>query len=136
MAPITVVMSERTPIDDEECLAVWCAGEEWCSITCTMALIGNKWHPVIVDRLLEADALRFNELLEAVDGITNKVLSESLDDLEAKDLVDRTVVSDKPVRVEYALTDRGRSLRPVIDALDQWGITHLRPAASEEDSCC
>jgi DNA-binding HxlR family transcriptional regulator len=88
------------------------------------------------DRLLEADSLRFNELLETVDGITNKVLSESLDDLEDKDLVDRTVVSEKPVRVEYALTDRGRSLRPVIEALEQWGSAHLRPASSEAESYC
>ncbi len=123
-------MHGGTDVDEDDCLAVWCAGDEWCAVTCAMAVIGNKWHPVIVHRLLEHDTLRFNELGEQAGAITNKVLSRSLEDLEEKGLVDRTVVREKPVAVEYALTERGRSLEPVIEALREWGRHHLRPADS------
>ena len=121
---------------EEECLAVWCSGEDWCALTCAMEVIGNKWHPVIVDRLLREGPLRFNELSGAVGPVTNKMLSESLSDLEEKGLVDRRVINDKPVEVEYALTDRGESLEPVVDALQEWGTSHLTPADSEESSVC
>lgn len=129
-------MGETPAISEEQCLAVWCAGDDWCAITCTMAVIGNKWHPVIVHRLLDRGSLRFNELSSDVGSITNKVLSESLDDLQEKGLVERTVVNEKPVRVEYALTERGQSLEPVIQALAEWGKTHLHPADSREESLC
>jgi DNA-binding HxlR family transcriptional regulator len=123
-------------VPDDECLAVWCAGEDWCTITCTMEVIGNKWHPVIVHRLLERGPLRFNALSEEVGPITNKVLSSSLKDLQQKDLVERDVVNDQPVEVEYSLTERGRSLESVIDALAEWGAANLRPAESQEGSVC
>lgn len=129
-------MSETMDISEENCLAVWCASDDWCAVTCTMDLIGNKWHPVVIHRLLAHGPLRFNELASETGAITNKVLSQSLDDLEEKGLVDRTVVSEKPVAVEYSLTERGESLDPVIDALEQWGKTHLQPAESEEESVC
>lgn len=129
-------MSEATDIPEEECLAVWCAGTDWCAVTCTMEVIGNKWHPVIVHRLLDHGPLRFNELSEEVGAITNKVLSNSLKDLQEKELVERTIVSDQPVEVEYALTERGESLEEVIESLESWGKTHLRPADTQEESVC
>ncbi len=127
-------MSDTTEVPEDECLAVWCAGDDWCAVTCAMDVIGKKWHPVIIHRLLRCDELRFNELSDEVDGITNKMLSQSLDDLEEKELVDRTIVSEKPVAVEYSLTERGRSLERVIDSLEQWGKTHLQPPESEVES--
>ncbi|PSP55099.1 transcriptional regulator [Halobacteriales archaeon QS_1_67_19] len=129
-------MSQRTDVPEDECLAVWCAGDDWCAVTCAVEVVGNKWHPVIVHRLLNDGPLRFNELSEEIGGITNKVLSDSLDDLETKGIVDREVVNDKPVRVAYSLTERGRSLEPVIDALEEWGQTHLRPADTSDGSVC
>ena len=117
-------------------LEVWCAGEDWCPVTTTASLICKKWHPVIVHRLLEHGPSGFNELKDDVDGISSKVLSSSLDDLEEKELVDREIVSEKPVAVEYSLTERGQSLQPVIDSLEEWGKTYLRPAESEEDAAC
>lgn len=123
-------------VSEEECLAVWCAGADWCAVTCTMEVIGRKWHPVIIHRLLQDGPLRFNELVDGVGAITNKVLTNSLKDLQEKDLVERTVVNDQPVEVEYALTERGRSLAPVIRALEAWGTSHLRPAASEAVADC
>jgi DNA-binding HxlR family transcriptional regulator len=114
-------------------LEVDCAGEQWCPITTTAGLIGRKWHPVIVHRLLDDGPMGFNALETAVDGISSKVLSDSLSDLEASGIVDRTVVSEKPVRVEYALTDRGADLEPVVVAMAEWGRTHLQaPDGSEQ----
>lgn len=105
-----------------------CQGESWCAVTCTAEMIGKKWHPVIVHQLLETEGLGFNRLKERIDGISGKVLSESLQDLEARGLVDREVVSDRPLRVSYSLTSRGRDLAPVVEAMADWGKKHLAPA--------
>lgn len=129
-------MSDTSDVPEDECLAVWCAGDDWCAVTCAMDVIGKKWHPVIIHRLLQHDALRFNELSNEVGAITNKMLSQSLEDLEEKDLVDRRVVSKKPVAVEYSLTNRGESLQPVIDSLEEWWKTYLHPAESESNAVC
>ena len=118
------------PDDTDEPLAVWCAGEEWCPITTTATLIGKKWHPVIVHRLLQNGPAGFNELKADVDGISSKVLSDSLEDLQEHGLVEREVVNEQPFRVNYSLTERGASLEPVIAEMATWGQEHLRPAES------
>ena len=118
----------------DESIAVWCAGEEWCPITTTATLIGKKWHPVIVHRLLREGPLGFNDLKEEVDGISSKVLSDSLEDLEERGLVDRAIVSEKPFRVEYSLTERGEALEDVIVAMRDWGQAHLVPAEDRESA--
>jgi len=115
-------------------LEVWCAGEEWCPITTTATLIGKKWHPVIVHRLLRNGPLGFNALKAEVDGISSKVLSDSLEDLEEKDLLDREIVSEKPFRVEYSLAERGETLEDVIVAMRDWGQEHLVEAPDRESS--
>lgn len=113
-------------------MAVLSTGEQWCPITSMARLIGKKWHPVIIHRLVEDGPLGFNALKAEVDGISSKVLSDSLEDLEEKTLVDRTIVSEKPFRVEYSLTERGASLKPVIDAMAEWGQEHLEPPEDVE----
>ena len=113
-------------------LEVWCAGEEWCPVTTTAILIGKKWHPVIIDRLLKQGPSGFNELKDHVDGISSKVLSESLEDLEENRLVDREIISEKPVRVQYSLTPIGASLEPVISAMGEWGKTYLSEPSQPE----
>ncbi|MFA9502577.1 helix-turn-helix transcriptional regulator [Natrinema thermotolerans] len=115
-------------------LEVWCAGEEWCPITSTATLLGKKWHTVIIHRLLANGPLGFNALETEVDGISSKVLSDALEDLEEKRLVNREIVSEKPVRVEYSLTDLGQSLEPVITEMREWGREHLAAAADESES--
>jgi len=113
-------------MSDAEKLQVWCAGEEWCPITTTATLIGKKWHPVIIHRLLQTGPSGFNELKGNVDGISSKVLSDSLEDLQEKDLVEREVISEQPFRVQYSLTERGASLETIIDEMAAWGKEHLR----------
>ncbi|WP_135665672.1 winged helix-turn-helix transcriptional regulator [Halorhabdus rudnickae] len=128
-------MGDRTTDwETGDTLEVWCAGEEWCPVTTTATLIGKKWHPVIVHRLLEHGPSGFNELKDNVDGISSKVLSDSLDDLEGKQLVDREIISEKPVRVQYSLTEHGESLEPVIYAMRDWGLEHITEPADKSAS--
>nr|WP_245710011.1 helix-turn-helix domain-containing protein [Halopenitus malekzadehii] len=68
-----------------------------------------------------------NELQDAVDGISSRVLSDSLEDLQENRLVEREIINEKPFRVQYSLTDHGRSLEPVIYAMRDWGVQHLAP---------
>jgi len=109
-----------------EAMQVWCAGEDWCPVTSTATLICRKWHPVIVHRLLDAGPMGFTELKTEVDGVSSKVLSDSLEDLQNKSLVNRTIVSEKPFRVEYSLTSRGADLEAVIRAMEEWGNRNLQ----------
>lgn len=115
-------------------LKVWCAGKEWCPVTSTATLIGKKWHPVIIHRLIKCGPLGFNALRKEVDGISSKVLSDSLEDLEEKQFINREIVNEKPVRVEYSLTELGASLEPVIFAMRDWGMEYLEEADSKEKS--
>lgn len=91
----------------------------------TAAILVKKWHPLIVSVLLETGSLGFNELKASVEGISDKVLSESLDDLQKRDVVDRTVIDDKPVRVEYSLTEWGEQLELDVTAMDEWGQRYV-----------
>ncbi|MFB6171509.1 MAG: winged helix-turn-helix transcriptional regulator [Haloarculaceae archaeon] len=102
----------------------------WCPVAATARLVGRKWHLVVVHRLLTRGALGFNDLDRAIDGISSKVLSSTLDDLSEKGFVERRVVSEKPFRVEYDLTRRGESLRPVVAAVRAWGSEHLDPSGA------
>jgi DNA-binding HxlR family transcriptional regulator len=88
-------------------------------------LLGKKWHPVIVYELLENGPMGFSALKKSVDGISSKMLSESLDNLEAADVVERNVESERPVRVTYSLTERGHELRPVITGMVEWGSDNV-----------
>ncbi|WP_237006696.1 winged helix-turn-helix transcriptional regulator [Halobacterium rubrum] len=87
-------------------------------------VLGHKWHLRIVSHLLDAEPLRFSSLNDRIDAVSSKVLSESLSRLEADDVVDRRVVSDKPLSVEYTLTESGAALQPVVEAAVDWGLTH------------
>lgn len=98
----------------------WCETEEWCPITVTSELLGRKWHPVIIHRLLQRP-MGFNELQREVHNISDKVLSDSLQDLQDRGIVSKEVVKEKPKEVRYSLTEEGESLEPVIMAMKDWG---------------
>ncbi len=116
-------LDDSDPPDD--CVASWCEDEEWCAVTCTMDVIGNKWHPVIVRLLLRDGPLGFSALQERMGGVTGKVLSESLEALAEDGVVERRVVNERPRRVEYSLTPAGEALEPVVEALGKWGDRYL-----------
>lgn len=115
-------------------IPTWCTEDTWCPIESAAAVLGRKWHPAIVYHLLDDQPLRFSELENRMHTVSGKVLSESLADLEEKDLVDREVVDDRPIKVEYRLTAHGQRLEPVIDEMVSWGEQSLRDADSPEES--
>ncbi len=91
-----------------------------CLMETTRALISNRWRVVIIRELL-GGTKRFGELQRSVRSISQKVLTANLREMEQMGLVRREVFAEVPPRVEHSLTDLGRSLQPVIDALRIWG---------------
>jgi DNA-binding HxlR family transcriptional regulator len=94
-------------------------------------VLGRKWHLRIVYHLLEDGPLGFSDLKDRLDGVSSKMLSESLSSLEEDSLVAREIVSDQPVRVKYSLTERGMALEAVVEELLQWGTAHAPSAEAE-----
>ncbi len=92
-----------------------------CCTSITMDIIGGKWKSVILYHL-KSGTLRYNELRSSMPHITERTLSLQLKDLEADGIVKRTVYTTKPpLRVEYSLTDFGKTLLPLLDAIASWG---------------
>jgi len=91
-----------------------------CPVATTVSLIGSKWKLLILRNLLERP-WRFNELLKDLDGISQKVLTESLRQMESDGIITRTVYPEVPPKVEYALSDLGESMRPILDSMKEWG---------------
>ena len=91
-----------------------------CSVATTVALIGSKWKLLIIRNLL-ARPWRFNELKKDLEEISQKVLTDSLRSMEADGIITRTVYPEVPPRVEYALTELGKSLKPILDSMQAWG---------------
>lgn len=91
-----------------------------CPVEITMGLIGDKWKILIVRDLLTGTK-RFGELKKSVTGITQKVLTSNLRQMEKSGLVKRKVYAEVPPRVEYSLTDTGFSLKPILDSMVEWG---------------
>ena len=91
-----------------------------CPVETTLKLIGDKWKVLIIRDLLTGTK-RFGELKSSVTGITQKVLTSNLRAMEADDLVIRTIYPVVPPKVEYTLTDTGKSLSPILDSMLAWG---------------
>lgn len=94
-----------------------------CPVATTVALIGSKWKLLIIRNLLQRP-WRFNELRKDLDGISQKVLTDSLRSMEEDGLITRTVYPEVPPRVEYALSDLGKSLKPILDSMVAWGNSY------------
>ena len=94
-----------------------------CPVATTVQLIGNKWKLLII-RNLRMRPWRFNELQKSLDGISQKVLTDSLRSMEADGLITRTVYAEVPPRVEYALSELGETMRPILDAMETWGNSY------------
>ena len=94
-----------------------------CPVATTVSLIGSKWQLLIMRNLL-ARPWRFNELQKSIDGISQKALTEALRSMEADGIVSRTVYPEVPPRVEYALTELGESMRPIIKSMENWGMAY------------
>lgn len=91
-----------------------------CPVATTVALIGSKWKLLILRNLLSRP-WRFNELKRDLEGVSQKVLTDSLRSLEEDGIIVRTVYPEVPPRVEYSLSELGESMRPILDAMASWG---------------
>ncbi|SEF83600.1 winged helix-turn-helix transcriptional regulator [Lachnospira multipara] len=96
-----------------------------CPVATTVSLIGSKWKLLIIRNLL-VRPWRFNELKNSLDGISQKVLTDSLRSMEEDGIITRTVYPEVPPRVEYALSDIGESMRPIINSMAEWGTDYKK----------
>ena len=102
-----------------------------CPVETTLMLISDKWKALILRDLLSG-TMRFSELSRSVGKISQKVLTSNLRQMERDGLVHREVYPEVPPRVEYSLTDTGESLRPVIDAMRDWGLNYQKQNAGSD----
>jgi DNA-binding HxlR family transcriptional regulator len=97
---------------------------EKCPVSVTVSIIGGKWKPIIL-YLISHDINRFSEMLELIQGISKKMLTEQLRELERDGIIARQVFPVVPPRVEYSITEKGWTLRPIILAMREWGLKHV-----------
>ena len=91
-----------------------------CPVANTLMLIGNKWKIFIIQQLMDRP-FRFSELRRAIPGISEKVLTDNLRAMEKDGLITRTVFPEVPPRTEYALSELGNTMRPIIESMATWG---------------
>ena len=96
-----------------------------CPVATTVQLIGSKWKLLIMRNLLQRP-WRFNELKKDLDGISQKVLTDSLRSMEEDGIITRTVYPEVPPHVEYALSELGESMRPILIAMQSWGTDYKK----------
>ena len=97
--------------------------DDYCPVNTTLAIIGGKWKVLILYHLLE-DTQRFNELRRRLPGITQRMLTLQLKELASDGIIHREVYPVVPPKVEYSLTEFGRTLVPVIEAMHHWGVAY------------
>jgi len=118
-------------------ISVWYMNEKTkelpaCPVATTVSLIGSKWKILIIRNLM-ARPWRFNELKKDLDGISQKVLTDSLRSMEADGIITRTVYPEVPTRVEYALSDLGLTLKPIISSMAEWGDFYKEKISKEKE---
>ncbi|MEM8642891.1 MAG: helix-turn-helix domain-containing protein [Cyanobacteria bacterium P01_G01_bin.54] len=96
-----------------------------CPVEATLAVIGGKWKVMILYHLLDDGVHRFAELRRKIPGISERMLTQQLRELEADGVVHREVYAQVPPKVEYSITAYGETLRPVSEALCRWGVKHM-----------
>ena len=100
-------------------------GPYGCSVGATLSVIGGRWKPRIIFQLMETEVLRFGQFRKAIPEVTQKILTAQLRELEEDKIISRKVYPEVPPRVEYRLTDYGKSLEPVMLLLRDWGADHI-----------
>jgi DNA-binding HxlR family transcriptional regulator len=100
-----------------------------CPVETTLGVVGGKWKTIILYHL-DDGVRRFGELRRTIPGITQKVLTQQLRELEADGIISRKIYPTVPPKVEYALTNYGKTLRPVLQAMGDWGTMHAQRRAA------
>lgn len=96
-----------------------------CPIEHTVDLIGHKWKVLILRNLMNNGIQRFSELNKGIEGISQKMLTQQLRQMETDGLIRRKIYPEVPPKVEYSLTELGQTLKPVLDAMSHWGTEHI-----------
>ena len=102
-----------------------------CPVTTTLSVIGGKWKPIIL-YAIKKDTKRFSEIKRLIPAISQKMLTQQLRELEEDGIIHRHVYPVVPPKVEYSLTEYGRTLMPVLDAMVAWGRRHKLPNGDDE----
>ncbi|OCT15443.1 HxlR family transcriptional regulator [Paenibacillus pectinilyticus] len=97
---------------------------ELCHVDDALEILVGKWKPLILLHILKNGTNRFNELKRHIPGITQKMLTSQLRELEVEDIIQRVVYPQVPPKVEYSITEYGRSLEPILTAMHEWGTKH------------
>ncbi|WP_062106310.1 winged helix-turn-helix transcriptional regulator [Bacillus niameyensis] len=97
---------------------------EECRVEDALGILVGKWKPIILLQLLQEGTKRFSELKRSLPGITQKMLTKQLRELEEEDIVARVVYPQVPPKVEYSITEYGKSLEPILEAMHEWGTRH------------
>lgn len=97
---------------------------ELCKVDEALGILVGKWKPIILLHLLNEGTQRFSELKRLMPAITQKMLTKQLRELEAEDIVNRVVYPQVPPKVEYSVSDYGKSLQPILTMMHEWGTTH------------
>lgn len=101
-----------------------------CPVEAALEVIGGKWKGVILYHLL-SETMRFNQLRRLMPEVTQRMLTKQLRELEADNLISRKVYPEVPPKVEYSMTEYGKTLAPIIHALREWGLQHLEKISSQ-----
>ncbi|EZH65719.1 winged helix-turn-helix transcriptional regulator [Geomicrobium sediminis] len=107
---------------------------DFCKIDDALTIIVGKWKPIILLHLLNHGTQRFSELRSQMPGITQKMLTKQLRELEEEDIVSRKVYPQVPPKVEYSITDYGRTLQPILEAMHEWGTKHHAHRLKKENT--
>uniref|UniRef100_UPI0037DDCB38 winged helix-turn-helix transcriptional regulator n=2 Tax=Candidatus Methanarcanum hacksteinii TaxID=2911857 RepID=UPI0037DDCB38 len=98
-----------------------------CAIDAAMSVFEGRWKTVIICLLANNGPMRFNQLLKRIDGVSSRILTKQLRELENDNIVKRDVDTDTSLKVEYSLTPRGETLLPVMRAIAEWGLKNMFP---------
>jgi DNA-binding HxlR family transcriptional regulator len=101
-----------------------------CPIEVVVNLLGDKWKVLIMRNLLLRGTQRFGELNRGINGVSQKMLTQQLRQLETDGLISRKIYPEVPPRVEYSLTEFGQTLKPIFDAMHIWGTSYLEQIGS------
>lgn len=97
---------------------------ELCKVDDALGILVGKWKPMILLILLQEGTKRFSDLKRSVPGITQKMLTKQLRELEEEDIITRNVYAQVPPKVEYSISEYGKSLEPILVAMHEWGAAH------------
>jgi DNA-binding HxlR family transcriptional regulator len=108
--------------------------EYTCSVELTLDILGGKWKSLILWHLSDLGTLRFSEVKKTLPGITQKMLTQQLRELESDGMILRKIYAQVPPKVEYSLTEEGRSLMPILSTMCKWGTEYYERSQKSDES--